>query len=567
MVQAKKDEGMNGKSDKRLTLNIVLGIIFLLFISVNVVSYFQIQNLLLANQWVVHSQKVIYLINDLWATVLEIQTSQRDYVIKNEALFITSYHEYVAKLFKRYHELDNILIKGTPRIQRLHDLLPLLKRKVALSNQVIQTFQAKGREEAEKLIIEHKGIVLLSEIREITSGIKEEEALLLRDRELDVYKITKLTNYYLITTNALTLALLILLFALINWQYSKRQQAQKQLKEMIRGTDNAIALSSILQSCSALEETFEPLATYCQKILPFPGILYLAHSKHNYMEFAVKWGRPVSREEEVLSPNHCWALHRGKIHSFDNAVNSIICEHAKQAHRKIPSYLCIPLQAQNDNVGLLYVELSKNEQLSEGKFRQLMVNFESLIMTTADVIASSLANIKLRETLKIRSIRDVLTGLYNRSYLEESFDREILRSQRQKSKLAVVMMDIDHFKAINDNYGHEAGDIVLVELGKLLRNRIRKSDIACRYGGEEILLLFFDIDNAEDAFNRVETIREEISQLAINHHGKIIAPLTASFGIAIMPQHGDNQVQLIAAADSALYKSKEAGRNRVTMAN
>lgn len=324
-------------------------------------------------------------------------------------------------------------------------------------------------------------------------------------------------------------------------------------------------LTSTLQSCLTEEETFDPIAIYSHKILPWcAGILYLAHSTKNYMAHAVEWQSPIT-VEKIISPEQCWALRRGQIHRYYNSEHTICCGHVK--NNTGVSSLCIPMQAQNESVGLLYLELRLDVQIStEKEFNDFINQQELLIISLAEAIALSLANIKLRETLRIRSIRDPLTGLYNRSYLEESFAREISRAQRQNTKMAAVMIDLDHFKKINDNYGHEAGDLVLVEVTKLLSRKLRQSDIACRYGGEEILLLLLDITTIEGVYQRIDELRQDISQLTLIFHGQALVSITASFGIAISRNRDENQAQLIERADQALYQSKNEGRNRVTLA-
>lgn len=343
--------------------------------------------------------------------------------------------------------------------------------------------------------------------------------------------------------------------------------SMSELKQQNQAISLLNLLTSALQSCLSVSETFIPITTYAKKILPLTaGRLYLAHPSRNYLDFAVGWGKPLVAGESIFSPEQCWALRRGQVHRFYDSDNSIPCEHLKITS-DIPSYLCIPLLAQNDNIGLLYLEFQHPEQLSEEVFYQLVAQQDSLIISFSEAIASSIANIKLRDTLRIRSIRDPLTGLYNRSYLEESFAREIQRAKRHNTHLAVIMIDLDHFKNINDTYGHDAGDMVLAELSKRLLKEIRQTDIACRYGGEEILLLVLEITTIEEIYDRMEVLRQAISLMEFLHHDKLITNITASFGIALMPEHGDTPTQLIEAADRALYQSKKDGRNRITVAN
>lgn len=322
-------------------------------------------------------------------------------------------------------------------------------------------------------------------------------------------------------------------------------------------------LSSTLQMCLNVEEALEPIAIYGQKLLPnTAGSLYLAHPSKNYMDCVTGWGKPAV-EEKIIGTEQCWSIRRGQIYHYYNSEQSIPCQHVK-AVKPIPCYVCIPLQAQNENIGLLYLEFLNSQHLGEKEFQQLLENQqEQLIISIAESIALSLSNIKLHASVKMRSIRDPLTNLYNRSYLEEFFARELQRAKRQNSKLASVIMDLDHFKKVNDTYGHEAGDVVLIEVANLLTRNIRETDIVCRYGGEEILLLLVEVNSAEEVYERIDQLRQEIGKLEISFQGKLLERITASFGIAMMPEHADTQSALIEIADRALYQAKKQGRNKV----
>jgi diguanylate cyclase (GGDEF)-like protein len=172
---------------------------------------------------------------------------------------------------------------------------------------------------------------------------------------------------------------------------------------------------------------------------------------------------------------------------------------------------------------------------------------------------------RLRETLRSQAIRDPLTGLYNRRYMEESLEREIHRATRRHSALGVVMLDLDRFKSFNDAFGHAAGDTLLREVGAFLRGRLRAEDIACRYGGEEFTLILPDAD-LEHTRSRADELRREARNLTVVHHGQTLAAITLSMGIAAYPEHGASADELLDAADAALYEAKSGGRNRVSVA-
>jgi diguanylate cyclase (GGDEF)-like protein len=175
----------------------------------------------------------------------------------------------------------------------------------------------------------------------------------------------------------------------------------------------------------------------------------------------------------------------------------------------------------------------------------------------------ALANLKLREIMRNQAIRDSLTGLYNRRYLEETLEREVHRGNRLGICIGMIMMDLDHFKPYNDSYGHSAGDAVLRAAGHLIQNQIRGEDIACRYGGEEFLLIMPGA-SLEVLQQRAETIVREVKQLHLQNH--TFHPITISAGVAIFPDNGATADLVLQAADQALYHAKGAGRDRVMVA-
>jgi len=188
--------------------------------------------------------------------------------------------------------------------------------------------------------------------------------------------------------------------------------------------------------------------------------------------------------------------------------------------------------------------------------------FAFILCTSAIAVSNGYTNRKQMEQIHDLSIRDSLTGLFNRRYMEETFDREISRVLRKGQKLAVIMTDVDYFKTINDSYGHVVGDLVLAKVAQLLTNHIRNSDVACRYGGDEFIIILPDCSRQE-AVTRAENIRKQMSEADLDFEGKYIKNITLSFGIAELPENGLCRGDLITAADQALYLSKQSGRNRV----
>lgn len=217
--------------------------------------------------------------------------------------------------------------------------------------------------------------------------------------------------------------------------------------------------------------------------------------------------------------------------------------------------LCQPMMAQGEALGVLCLQ---------GTAAGLDVRSRDLVQSVAECVSMAIANLQLQETLRTQSIRDPLTGLFNRRYMESSLEREIARAKRHRHPLSVLMCDLDHFKRFNDTHGHEAGDMLLAEFGKLLRGNVRSEDIVCRYGGEEFLLILPEAD-ADIAMRRAEQIRASVHDIRLVYQHQALGPVTTSIGLVTRPADATEEIELVRAADSALYKAKQAGRDRVVM--
>jgi diguanylate cyclase (GGDEF)-like protein len=218
------------------------------------------------------------------------------------------------------------------------------------------------------------------------------------------------------------------------------------------------------------------------------------------------------------------------------------------------------MMAQGETMGLLFLQANP----VAGGTAELSVAKQQLAAAVAEQIALALSNLILRETLRQQSVRDPLTKLYNRRFLEETIDLELARLERKKLPLSVIMIDVDHFKNFNDTFGHDAGDAVLRDLSGILQRTIRGSDVACRYGGEEFTVVLPEA-SVEIGRQRAETMRESMRELQLVYDGKPLGPVTLSLGVACFPEHGRKREQLLQAADAALYEAKHAGRNRVVV--
>jgi len=279
-------------------------------------------------------------------------------------------------------------------------------------------------------------------------------------------------------------------------------------------------------------------------------------TSNKFVEPVATWGT-VPTEQTPFATFECWALRRSRVHWVEDIACGLACPHL-QVHPLPAASVCIPMLAQGETLGLLYLRTQEPGQFPIAK-RQLAV-------TVAEQIALALANLKLRENLREQSIRDPLTGLFNRRYLEESLEREVSRAERKHHPLGIIMLDVDHFKKFNDKFGHNAGDAVLRELGQFLLKHIRGSDIACRYGGEELTLILPEAP-LEILKQRAEQLREAVKHLKVHNPQEMVGVITLSIGVACFPEHGLTGEAVLEAADAALYRAKEGGRDRVAIAS
>jgi len=339
-----------------------------------------------------------------------------------------------------------------------------------------------------------------------------------------------------------------------------QEDAQRRLASLEQhDLENALLneLGDLLQVCRTVDEAYPVIARYTQQLVPVgSGALYLVRDLDDPVERVAAWGDPAPAELELVF-NECWALRRGRLHMVQDSRKDLNCAHLKLPLP--PKYLCIPLIAQGETIGLLHLRPAKGETAS---LNAHLDDYQRVSQVIAEHIALALSNLSLRDKLRSQAIRDPLTGLYNRRYMEETLEREIRRAIRHASPVSVIMFDIDHLKQINDKFGHDAGDVVLKILGDLLIKLFRGEDVPCRYGGDEFTIVLPEASVSE-AFRRAEQFRETFKKTDFVYEGRTFSPLTLSLGIAAYPDHGASVERLLQTADAASYTAKLQGRDRV----
>jgi diguanylate cyclase (GGDEF)-like protein/PAS domain S-box-containing protein len=333
----------------------------------------------------------------------------------------------------------------------------------------------------------------------------------------------------------------------------------KKLEEQQRQSAVLTEMRDMLQACSKMEETAPIIMGSMKKLFPLSqGALFMLSNSRSDLESAVAWGNfPTNSDANIFAPDACWGLRRGRAHVVEDVNVGPICPHL--IHTNPAPYVCLPLMAKGDILGLLHL---KNAFKTNGSGHQEIADLKQMAVTLSEYLSLSIANVKLSESLSRQSIQDAQTGLYNRRFMEESLQREITRAARKQTPIGIIMGDLDHFKKFNDDFGHAAGDKIIAQIGKLFNDRFRGSDIACRYGGEEFLIILPETSLA-DTVKKADTLREEIKKMEIIFQGQILGTITMSMGVAAYPEKGGRMDELLRVADTALYKAKQEGRDRV----
>lgn len=327
-----------------------------------------------------------------------------------------------------------------------------------------------------------------------------------------------------------------------------------RMAERVRTRDREAGLlaelAAMAHAARSIDEAIPIAGTLLPKLLPGEaGALWLVNPLRDGLERSLDWGQ-IDGVPLHVGLDGCWALRQGKAYRASGG-DAVRCSH-DPAHGG--TTLCVPLFSRDVTLGVLSVR-TEETAASDG-------HWERLTRAVSEQMALAIANLLLRDTLKEESIRDGLTGLYNRRFLETSLALEVARAGRSGVALSMMMVDVDHFKRFNDAHGHDAGDAILRAVGRVLSEHVRSGDIACRFGGEEFALLLPGA-NDDVALERAERLRDGIESVTFVHFGVTLPTVTASVGVATVSGTLTTPEALVRRADEALYAAKEAGRNRV----
>ncbi|MHC5858446.1 diguanylate cyclase [Nostoc sp.] len=330
-----------------------------------------------------------------------------------------------------------------------------------------------------------------------------------------------------------------------------RQLAEKTLeleakkRELIYLSD----MADMLYSCESENEVYKVVTLSCSKLFPnINGSIYIISNSKNYVQMNSFWGGERS-SKEIFSLSDCWALRRGKLNLLSLRHSGLTCSHLIQPVSG--THLCVPLFAQGEVVGILHIDA----------LEEISPEDQQIIEIIARTLGIALNNLSIKQRLTHDNLRDGMTQLFNQNYMQSITEQRLAEAERSGQPLSIIFLDIDNFKSYNSRYGHITANIVLQGLAKLLLKSIRSFDIACRWGGEEFVIVMPNM-TLETLKKRVEQLRLDIEQMQLRDGDQILEGITASFGIAVS-EPGITVKDFLNRANQAMLEAKRTGKNRV----
>ncbi len=493
----------------------------------------------------------------------DVQSSTYLYVITGQSEDLAAFDAAISGLPPHFSALEGLVSDNPAQAARLKLVEAQADRQIKTAKQIIAAYKKDGPKAAALLAKESDTNKEMETVRSTSYEMSAEETRLLSAQQASANEAAQRT----LAAGAAGLALCCLILAVVFWlvraEGLKRRRSEDSLKQALsatkKGAEQEAAISTMtnfLQSCRNMDEAYDIIQRTVSRLLPeTSGGIFLFNNSRNLVEMASQWGDMPGAETEFPA-DHCWALRSGRIHAVSPHGVEPACAHFKE---KPPGgTVCIPMQAHGDTLGLFVVTANAREALTEHELRIMRIVSEQASL--------AVSNLRLQHRLLNQSIRDPLTGLFNRRYLEETMEREFSRAERNGQPVSALVMDIDHFKKFNDTQGHDAGDAVLVHFAQVLAKAARKEDVAARYGGEEFVLLLPNA-TAEQAEKRGNEICAATRAMKVSLGKGQVGQVTVSIGVATYPEFGSKPDQLLTSADEALYDAKHSGRDQVKRAD
>ncbi|WP_115572728.1 diguanylate cyclase [Xanthomonas campestris] len=539
----------------------------LIFIAIGIGIFVGARRSLADAALVSHTHEVIGRVDEIQARVLDAESAERGYLLTGNDAYLLDYQTSVERLPILIGNLRRKIADNPSQVAHLDQLHRLVDTRLKQIQHVLDVYADSGLEAA-RTSIRQTAFRTTSAIREQALTMVQREQELLALRAESSRQSALLLLILALAGIPFGLAVVGAVYGLLMRELRHRALAERhaaranqELGESIGALQRSAAdlnllsrYTGLLQSCVSAEEALDVTSRTLAHLLPgIAGSVYLLRASQDRAEVISHWGTPLVHSASHLLPEECWALRRGQPHLIEDLARDAPCAHIDLPDASMAiTTACLPMSAQGTQLGFLFLSAPGPAPMPRLEIAE----------AAAEQLSLALSNLRLRESLRRQSIRDALTGLYNRRYLEEALSHELARCARRDLPLSVLMLDVDHFKQFNDGQGHAGGDLLLAAVGELLLTRLRAEDVACRYGGEEFTVILPETDG-EEAMRVAEQIRGHIAALAVSDGQRALPRVTASIGVASFPADGELGSALIQKADAALYVAKRQGRNRV----
>ena len=536
-----------------------------IFVGVGAGVLWGVERFIADARYVAHTNDVIASVEAFEARLRDAESAQRGYLLTSEVDYLVAYRSNHEQLQPQLDRLHALVADNPAQQARVVQMQQLESQRLAQIHGNLERYRRGGLEEA-RAGIDAQVLAVSSQIRLVARELIASEQALLAQRDRSSQRSALVLRVLALIGIPLGIALLGLVYWRL-WLETRRRaraeqrhaQAAASLQASLEGLERHSAglaelnrHAGLLQNCHSAEEAVALTTQLLDRLLHGSGgTVYRIRASRDYAEQLACWGTHVVDSQPLVAPADCWALRRGQVHLQRPGQDAARCAHLVDAPAPAEAQLaCIPLTAQGVQVGFVYVSSADAAPMAQME----------LAHAAAEQLSMALHTLSLQEKLRVQSIRDPLTGLFNRRYLEESLLRELARCQRRGQPFSVLMLDVDHFKAFNDTHGHPGGDALLAALGGLLAQQTRAEDIVCRYGGEEFTVILPEAGMAQ-AQARADALLAAIAALRVEHMGHELPAVTASIGIAVH-QGTESAEALLQRADQALYRAKREGRNR-----
>jgi diguanylate cyclase (GGDEF)-like protein len=556
------------------TLTLVLCVAFLVMTAIAAVPFMSAFWTRAHQEDLRQSQRKIEFFTELISLIKDAETGQRGFAITGNEEFLEPYHAALTRLDLMLPNLPAVPENAGPEGEAVERIERFGRLKLDDMAASIALRRSEGFAEVQAVVLTGRGKSYMDQVRAAVGELIQQENAHREALRLDLNRRNARSARFGMVATALNMLLLAVTLFFLFRTLRERQQIARSFESSsehlhanvqeleLRNREISLIgqMARALESQISLKEAFGIIGVFYSRLLPgTSGVLYLFRNSEDPLEKEAQWGAPQVAEA-CIPTDACWALRRGQPHLPPHS-SDLLCAHYGDNARSTPR-LCLPVMAQGEVLGLILIEASEGQ----GPAADLLdPRIGDLAISISEQVALALSNARLRKVLREQLILDPLTGLFNRRYMEQTLRREIARARRTSSALSVIVLDIDHFKRINDSTGHEAGDTVLRAFGQQLLGSVRESDAACRFGGEEFVLILPDCSK-QAAVEKARHIAAGLRTMALDYNGTALGRVTASIGVACFPEDATTPEALVQAADQAMHCGKENGRNRVVAA-